>query len=151
MPPGLFGSYNLHADGLFDECQAVRAPGFDGQYCTVFFSAAPVDPSEIIPTENHQLSRTNYITIFELLGLVSGLDRVEPKVSEGGFYSYILPSINFCVPSSCSAEDLGRAVAELVGGFVIANNSIVTVTNEQYCFKESNQPKPLDGPDIAVM
>jgi hypothetical protein len=80
-----------------------------------------------------------------------GTDRVDPKLSVADAYSHLLPSVSFCLPSSCSAEDLGQAVAELIGSYVIANKSIVTITDEQYCFKESNSPPALDGATITVM
>jgi hypothetical protein len=152
LPPGLFGTNNIHADGLFDECLAVRAPGFDGQYCIVAFKPTAVDPSEILHTGSFsdEAQRANLITIFQLLGLL-GPDRVDPKVSVADANTYILPSTTFCLPSSCSAADLGQAVAELIGSYVIANYSLVTVTDEQYCFKESNKPSTFDGATITVM
>jgi hypothetical protein len=153
LPPGLFGSRNIHADGLFDECLAVRAPGFDGQYCSVYFQPVAVDQSEILPprsfNENHE-GRRNFVTIFQLLGFL-GSDRVEPKVSVADASTYIYPSTTFCLPSSCSAADLGQAVAELIGSYVIANYSLVTVTDEQYCFKENSDPPTFDGATITVM
>lgn len=154
LPPGLFGALNFQADGLFDECKAVRAPSFNGQYCKVFFKNAPVDQTEIIPLlSSHEEfnERSNFITIFQLLGQLLASGRVEPKMSGVGPYTFVLPSISFCLPSSCSAADLGKAVAELVGSYVIANNSIVTVTDEQYCFKDINDKPGFDGPDITVM
>lgn len=152
MPPGLYGSANFHADGLFDECLAIRAPNFDGQYCTVAFWLETVDPSEIIPAQKeYLLGRRNPLAIFQLLGLLSGSDRVEPKLAGADPTTYILPSISFCLPSSCSAADLGQAVAQLFGGYIVANNSLVTITDEQYCFKENKNPVQLDGADIAVM
>jgi hypothetical protein len=84
------------------------------------------------------------------LGLL-GPDRVDPKVSVADANTYILPSTTFCLPSSCSAADLGQAVAELIGSYVIANYSLVIVTDEQYCFKESNKPPTFDGATITVM
>lgn len=155
LPPGLFGSFNFQADGLFDECQAIQAPSFNGQYCKVFFKTASVNQSEILPqkstSENEQTGRSNFITIFQLLGRFLATDRVDPKWSVADPYSHILPSVSFCLPSSCSAADLGQAVAELIGSYVIANKSIVTITDEQYCFKESNNPPALDGATITVM
>ena len=155
LPPGLFGSNNIHADGLFDECLAVRAPGFNGQYCGVFFQPVAVDQSEILsPSESvdneNQDERSNFITVFQLLGFL-GPDRVQPKVSVADAYTYTLPSVSFCLPSSCSASDLGQAVAELIGSYVIANYSLVTVTDEQYCFEESYDPPIFDGLEITVM
>ena len=155
LPPGLFGSNNIHADGLFDECLAVRAPGFNGQYCSVFFKPTAVDQSEILPLEesfgNTNDGRSNFVTIFQILGTILGSDRVKPKVSVADSSSYIYPSTTFCIPSSCSAADLGQAVAELIGSYVIANNSLVTVTDEQYCYKENNDPPTFDGATITVM
>jgi hypothetical protein len=125
------GTENIQADGLFDECLAVRAPEFDGQYCTVFFTSAVVNQSEILP------------------------DRIEPKVAEAdakiGNYPSIHPSTAFCLPSSCNAADLGQAVAELAGSYVIANHSIVTITDERYCFKANSVPPSFDSVTIIVM
>ena len=154
LPPGLFGSYNIHADGLFDECLAVRAPGFDGQYCSVFFKPTAVDQSEILPpAENNDIheGRRNFITLFQILDRILGSDRIEPKVSVADSNTYLYPSTTFCLPSSCSAADLGQAVAELIGSYVIANNSLVTVTDELYCFKANEDPPTFDGVTITVM
>lgn len=156
LPPGLFGAHNFQADGLFDECLAVRAPGFDGQYCSVFFKPTVVDESEILPPESSQHDEErdiieNYVTIFQLLGRVLGSDRVEPKVSLADPNTINYPATAFCLPSSCSAADLGQAVAELIGSYVIANHSIVTVTDEQYCFKDNSVHPSFDGITITVM
>lgn len=156
LPPGLFGSNNIHADGLFDECLAVRAPGFNGQYCTVFVKAKAVDQSEILPASeelfnaNHE-GRSNFITIFQILDRILGSDRITPKTSVADSNTYVFPSTTFCLPSSCSAADLGQAVAELIGSYVIGNYSFVTVTDEQYCFKANDDPPPFDGATITVM
>ncbi len=78
------------------------------------------DQSEILPpgsfSDNHEEQRGNLITIFQLLGLL-GPDRVDPKVSVADANTYLLPSTTFCLPSSCSAADLGQAVAELIGTY----------------------------------
>jgi hypothetical protein len=160
VPLGLYGAGNVHADGLFDECLAVRAPDFDGQYCTAYFKAAPVNESEILLSSGWSSSASgdvegrsaNLVTILQLLGFLSpNAGRVEPKVATADVITYVFPSISFCLPSSCSADDLGQAVAELVGSYIIANYSIVTVTDERYCFKENKDPPSFDGPDITVM
>lgn len=157
LPPGLFGAGNVHADGLFDECQAVRAPVFNGKYCSVYFKPELVDQSEIIPPpppSYEEQGRGNFITIFQILGILgqlSGAGRVEPKLAGINSGTYILPSISFCLPSSCSSGDLGQAVAQLVGSYVIGNYSIATVTDEQYCFTDHVDPPSFDGPDITVM
>lgn len=151
VPLGLYGTGNFHADGLFDECLAVRAPGFTGQYCTTFFKVALVNQSEVLPTVNRE-TRRNLVTIFKLLGiLISSDGRVEPKTAEADVITYAFPSISFCLPSSCSAQDLGQSVAHLIGGYIFGNYSIVTVVDEQYCFKETDSPKDFDGAEITVM
>ena len=161
VPIGLYGGGNLHADGLFDECLAVRAPNFDGQYCTAYFKAAAVNESEILLTEwpssndnsdDVQERSANLVTLLQLLGLLSpNVERVEPKVETADVITYVFPSISFCLPSSCSAQDLGQAVAELIVSYIIANYSIVTVTDERYCFKENKDPTSFDAPEITVM
>ena len=131
------------------------APYFDGQYCSVFFLPTPVTESEIIEPTIEAEERDNFITIFQFLGFLwqfAGSGRVEPKVVGVDLYTYIYPiSISFCFPSSCSVSDLSQAVVELVGSYVTANNSIMTITDEQYCFKEHVDPYKFDGPNITVM
>jgi hypothetical protein len=157
------GTANIQADGLFDECLAVRAPEFDGQYCTVFFTSAVVNQSEILPPDKSSLHLQshgeralidNFVTVFQLLGLLVS-DRIEPKVAEAdakiGNYPSIHPSTAFCLPSSCSAADLGQAVAELAGSYVIANHSIVTIADERYCFKANSVSPSFDSVTIIVM
>lgn len=153
MPPGLFGSYNLKADGLFDECQDVQAPHFQGQYCTVAFNLAPVDPSEILPAPKDEIDERarNPLALYNLLGLLSGSQRVEPKLVHAEPDTYGKPSISFCIPSSCSAQDLGQAIAEIIGSYVISNQSLVTIADEQYCFKRADDSPSLDAIEITVM
>lgn len=155
LPLGLFGSTNLNADGLFDECLAVRSPLFEGQYCTVAFKPELVDPADMLPptqTEKDLLmGRRNYITIVQILGQLSDGNRVVPKVMEANTDTHYLPSIGFCLPSSCNATDLGQSIAQLIGSYVIGNRSVVTVADEQLCFKNSKEIDPIDGIDIVVM
>lgn len=153
LPLGLFGAGNLHADGLFDECLAIRTPlQFYGQYCTVFFKAALVD-EELLETPSQMESRSsNLLTLLKLLGmLIPPSGSVVPKLAEADVITYAFPSISFCLPSSCSAQDLGQSVAELVGSYAIGNYSIVTVSDEHYCFRDDKEPISYDGPDITVM
>ena len=154
VPIGLYGAGNYHADGLFDECLAVRASNFTGQYCTVFFKAAPVNESEILlPGRDGTEGRSSsLVTILQLLGIISSIPgSVEPKVATADVITYVFPSISFCLPSSCNADELGQSVADLVGRHIIANYSLVTVTDEHYCFKDNNDPPNFDGQDITVM
>ena len=162
LPAGVFGSGNFHAEGLFDECLAVRAESnrYRGQYCTVFFKPEPVERSEIVSDElmlvederNGTSSAALHVLNKLFEGSVRGVrDRVEPKLSGSDAMVFILPSLGLCIPSSCSASDLGQSVAKLVGSYVIANQSIVTIADENYCYTEDDSPTSFDGPDIAVM
>ena len=154
VPLGFFANPpNLHSDGLFDECLAVRGPpetDIRGQYCTVFLSLAPVDESELLPKNQE---KSSMVTIFQLINkIIGGIDgSLEPKVAKANSGSYRYPSTVFCLPSSCTADDLGQAVAQLVGTNVIANYSVVTITDEGFCFKDDTEPKPLDASDISFM
>lgn len=162
FPAGVFGAGNYHAEGLFDECLAVRAESnrYRGRYCTIFFKPEPVAGWEILNDElivdNERIDAS--ASIFEVLNLVFGSsatnnsrNRVEPKLSGSDAMAFILPSLSLCIPSSCSASDLGQSLANIIGSYVIGNQSIVTIADENYCYTEDNLPVSLDGPDIAVM
>ncbi len=157
FPAGIIGSGNFHAEGLFDECLAIRAPGrFRGQYCSVYLKPTPVEHSDIISddsTDENRLSPILDYLLRRLFGPSLSTDRVEPKTSGADALNYMLPSFSLCLPSSCSASDLGQSVAQLIGSYVIANQSIVIITDESYCFTQDDQdPHPsFDGADIAVM
>ena len=153
LPIGFYGLGNYRADGLFDECLAVRAPNFDGEYCTIFLKPVPVNLSEVAnetlamsSTENRQ----NLISVLQILGQLSGPEKVKPRVEGATVSVAFLPSISFCLPSSCTAQDLGQAVAQLIGSYVIANHSIVIIADEGFCFEHTDKPKEFDGADITV-
>ena len=75
-----------------------------------------------------------------------------PRLETADVITYVYPSVSLCLPSSCTAQDLGLSVAELIGGYVIDDNySIVTVADEGFCFSQNDKTPELDGPDIAVM
>ncbi|XP_057365447.1 nose resistant to fluoxetine protein 6-like [Daphnia carinata] len=158
FPAGVFGAGNYHAEGLFDECLAVRGGSnrFQGQYCTVFFKPERVSGmiGNHTTTENNQTdSSTALIILNHLFGTsVEDAVRVEPKISSVDPSTYMLPSLGLCIPSSCSASDLAHSIAQLIGRYVIANQSIVTIADEKYCFTaEEDSSTSFSGPDIAVM
>lgn len=97
--------------GLFDECLAVKAPLFQGQYCSLFFE------------------------------------------KEGIKETFLLPRIGFCIPSSCSAQDLEVSVAHLLTKADLDSQSSLVITDENYCYtREDIESTPkFDGPVIAVM
>lgn len=157
LPAGIVGIGNYHAEGLFDECLAIRADEkYKGQYCTVFLKPEPIGFSKLYT--NEELTEIGHNETSPLLAFYQGLFktssdivRVDPKLSNADASTYIFPSFSLCLPSSCSSSDLGQSVAHLVGSFVIANQSIVTITDEHYCFTEDSAKPEFDGPTIAVM
>ena len=157
IPIGLFGSGNYHADGLFDECLSIRASNFTGQYCTIFLKPSPLEPTEItdiIPSPEEQVNSI-VAMIQSLTAVLFGSSRViNPKTSsKADAMTYAFPSLSLCLPSSCSSSEIGQAVANIIGSFVLAGNlSIVTVADDNYCFVDDDSSShSLDGPDIAVM
>ena len=105
------GSGNIHHEsGLFDECLSIQSNDmpFRGQYCTVFF--------DLKPTKNS----------------ISESKEAEP---DDTMTSFRMPSVSFCIPSTCSASDLRSAVAQRVGYRVVngINHTIVTISSEEYC------------------
>lgn len=112
------GSGNVHHEsGLFDECLSVRSDDivFRGQYCSVFFDLKPIS---------------------------SNVNDMDTNSNEGEPYTYMsnfrMPSVSYCLPSTCSARDLRSAVAQLVGRRNIngVNHTLVTISSEDYCYSE---------------
>lgn len=171
LPEGLFYGGNVHANGLFDECIGVQAEwtstSFQGQYCTVFLEEALVMPWELEnepkDPNGNQMGRANWLTIFQSLAwLYDGPALKQPKVRDTDLSSKYLPSVDFCIPSSCSVDDFRSAIAQLIGSRVIGNTtkdgefyytSMVAVTDENYCYTKQKitASQNLDGPEIAVM
>ena len=129
-----------NAIGLFDQCLSIRVNTsgvgpFRGRYCSVYFKTEALDESS-----------------------VSASWRVEPKQSDGyfGLVNPISQGVGLCVPSVCSAADVRHAVAQLVGIFPLPGprgnrSSIVTITDERYCYSEDDPPLEFDAADIAVL
>ena len=169
VPEAIAGSGNLHAYGLFEECLSVQADwtstSFQGKYCTVFLGADLVSPDEVEDTSipNQVDSKTNWLGVMKAIAwLYNGPTLKEPRIRDTDKNSRYLPSVDFCIPSSCSFEDFRSAVAQQVGSRAIGNTtvdgvfyytSIVTITDEKYCYtKESVASSPkFNGSDIAVM
>ena len=154
LPAGLIGYGNYHAEGLFDECLAVVAPKrFHGRYCTVFFRPEPVDWSTNNPSIDYDHNTTTPMSFIlqKLFGSALDVARIEPKLSSPDAMTYAFPSLSLCLPSSCSASDIGQSFAQLIGSYIIANQSMVTIADDDYCFTEDNEPSTFDGPTIAFM
>jgi Nose resistant-to-fluoxetine protein, N-terminal domain len=154
FPEGLFGALNTNSVGLFDECLAVRAPDFQGQYCTAYFYPGQV-PNEVHEKRAPSSERSNWLNWFQLIELylnVNGtLMEVDPQVSDTTYTTIFLPSVGVCIPSSCTANDFRQSIAQLVGGFALDNQSVVTATDERNCYVDNRQSPSFDGPDIAVL
>lgn len=160
LPAGIVGDDSFHAEGLFDECLAVRSEPdrFRGKYCTVFFKLESVEQSETIfqdsAIEDHGRSETILFVLRRLFGMsVDSTTKIKPKISQSDTYSSIknYPSFSFCLPSSCSASDLGHSIAQMVGSYVIGNQSVVTVADDNLCLSDDQALPPIDGPVIVVL
>lgn len=159
LPAGVIGDDSFHAEGSYDECLAVRSDPyrFRGKYCTVFFKMESIGQSETVyqdSIEEHESSHTISFILHRLFGMsLDPISRIKPKISPSDTYSSILnyPSFSLCLPSSCSASDLGHSIAQMVGSYVIGNESIVTVADENLCSTDDQALPAIDGPVIVVL
>ena len=168
LPEAWHYSGSYHARGLFDECIEAKASWtnteFRGQYCTVFFGSEKVLPEELEETDPAtENQRSNWVSILQFFQwLYNGPSLKEPKARDTDYYSRYLPSMDYCIPSSCSAEDFRSSIAQLIGSRTIDNRtydgvnyyySSVTLTDERYCYTQEKieAPPNFDGPDIAFM
>ena len=161
-PEGLFGSGNLHAVGLFDECLAVRPPephNFVGRYCTVYIKPLNLSEERDEPTEMEKSflpinpnARGSWINLIELIQLLlSNGEPMEPIVGESDPLIISQPSMGFCIPSSCDSSDLRTAVSEIVGSVRFGDSAIETITDNHQCFADTDTQPEFDGPAVAVM
>lgn len=116
------GSENMHFEsGLFDDCVSVRsgAIAFQGQYCTVFFGLKPVTNEQSVD-DHETTSSDDYWT------------------SKENIYDNQKPAVGFCLPSSCTAEDLRSAISQRVGYRVIKgeNFSITVLASKNNCYTQ---------------
>ena len=116
-------SGNRHHDmGLFKECLAAVDPvrdkqiigSFQAKYCTVFFH-----PKSLINKSSSG----------------DAGERQEMNSNEGeplnNTSNFVYPSVAFCIPSTCSAQELRSAVANRVHHL-----SLVSVTSEDFCYTQ---------------
>lgn len=120
LPEALHYSGNLHGQGLFDECLSVQAywtnTSFQGQYCTVFFDSALVVPWELEEegSENNEAKGNNWVGVLQALEwLYDGPKLKQPKVRDTDRNSRYLAASDYCIPSSCTAEDFRLSIAQL--------------------------------------
>jgi hypothetical protein len=122
------GSDYVHHDlGLFDECISVQPHNvpFQVQYCTVFFDLTLV--SNRLNNEKANPSTFEFVTIAK---------EGEPK---NHLSNFLMPSISFCLPSTCSARDLRSTVAQRIGYRLVQkrNFSLVAISSENYCYTQT--------------
>ena len=122
-----------HETGLFDECLLSIDPEnnendssipFQAQYCTLFFH----------PKKN----------------LSSPINEAEPIEDMSPF---IKSTASFCLPSSCSALDLRKAVAQSSQPRIGRSaSSFIVSTNHNYCYTQSSisADKKFDALTIAA-
>ena len=91
--------------------------------------------------------------------------KLRPVKKFGQFPNYREPSIGYCIPSSCSGEDFGLSVAQLIGKNVLtnvtledklySNASIVTLASDNYCYTQEDYdvglPLNFDTADWAIL
>ena len=113
------GSDNVHhGSGLFDECLSVESDRigvpFQGQYCTVFFKLQPVE------------EEGDHINNF-----------IGEKETES-IFTYHKPTVGFCLPSTCTANDLNSAVSQFLGFRIVhgRNFSVVAISDENNCYSK---------------
>lgn len=160
LPAGIVGEGSYHAEGLFDECQRARSDPyrFRGKFCTVFLKLAPIGESETIfrdsTIEDHESSSSVLFILGRIFGMsLDSTKRIKPKVAKSDIYTTILnyPSLSLCLPSTCSSSDLGHSIAQMVGSYVIGNQSIVTIADDNLCFTDDQPSSPVDGPVITYL
>jgi len=163
LPDGFVdGFLSGQAMGLYDECLSVRAhvseAPFQGRYCTVYFATEHVNESDVSAKspDRHQLG-DNWITLLDFLQTLLSGERIAPKEADGHFGLISLArGMGICIPSVCSAADVRQAIAQLVGSFPLPGekgkrSSIVTITDERYCYSDDDPVPSFDGPDIVVI
>jgi hypothetical protein len=115
------------------------------------------------PVTGDEMQRTNWVGILQVLEwLYNGPKLKEPKVRDTDLNSRYLAALDYCIPSSCTAQDFRLSIAQLIGSRAIDNTtyndtnyytSMVAVNDDNYCYTaEQIKATPnFDGPDIAVM
>ena len=83
---------------------------------------------------------------------------IVPQVADSVYDDHVLSrSSSFCLPSSCTAIDVRKAIADLIGGFGIADAhnetfvSILTATDDNQCYVDSDEPTEFDGANYAFL
>ncbi len=116
FPEGLMTNLQPYAVGLYDQCLAVRSPSFRGRYCTVFFYPLPVATGETTADVGDADDADDAVGQ-RMRRVAAALDApLRPLVRpwRSGAVAGVGASLDLCVPSSCSAADVRRALAQQV-------------------------------------
>lgn len=136
--------------GLFDECLSVESPhDFNSQYCSVFFKE---EHPTILETGSHDMNKTSVVHL------------------TGDGYTYTLPRVGFCIPSSCSPLDFRSTVTKMIAysiddfenysedsrktSYNTSHRVLVAITDKNYCYtkeKITESAARFDQLTIAFM
>ena len=191
----------IQSTGFFDECLRVEADSFQGKYCTAMFTLEPLKSYEIqddmAPSStlnqnswvaNYQLPREWFVADDDsqsssasaaAAGPVVKNPKSRPFKDPGYLLPFRLPSIGYCIPSSCSGDEFASALAQLVGRRAVRTpggnskaaedaaadadgakqqarqqyKAIVTLAGDNYCYtREMVESVPdFDAGDICYM
>ena len=153
---------NRHSYGMFDECLGIRSESeakdngtqLTGRYCTVYFrpTIAVTSGDQKYEEKTPDFPSDIISKFFNGTAVLS-----EPQMSDSEYLDYMLSrSSAFCLPSSCTPDDVRQAVADLVGRFAVAGRvngtlaSILTSTDERQCYVDSVGPE-WDATDYTVL
>lgn len=140
---------NKHVMGHYDQCLAVEASRFVGKYCTVFIQ----DHSLSTNTSGKPVS--SLIELLRNVALFGAKKTTDLNVTEGEpivttTRNFQQPRLALCVPSTCSAADVGAAIAHLLRIQLEGNLSFISVaTEDSFCFAESKST-PFSTSDILI-
>lgn len=139
---GIQGSRtSRHETGLFDQCISIDQNEFQGQYCTIFFEVEPVTEEEL--REDGKRKKTPKIK-----------NNISQSLKFPDSVSSMVGTIEFCLPSSCTAQDLKIAVSQIVGVNNIGpgnNYSVVTIGNDNYCHSREKIASSLNLKEPAIL
>jgi hypothetical protein len=119
-----------HEMGLFDECLAaisitspVAASFNQAKYCTVFFDS---------DHQQQQMKMTNNRS-------ESSSRRPSNKISQPveNMSNFVKPSVAFCIPSSCTADDLRSAIALRLHQRRPLTELLLPSTSEDFCYTQN--------------
>lgn len=152
--------------GLFDQCisSGSQTEEIKGQYCSIFIKAQP-------------LQKPYSLEDFNINGKSeTGLELKTPRMSvakrQKNYHTPVNQAdvvVGLCLPSSCSAQDVRNAVAQMIGRNTFhlvrkthesddANNqkllySLLSSTHDDFCYTKSKilEAGSHDGLSIAFM